>query len=161
MKNRLLFIVLSFVFFLVACNSNEKKESLGNDSVNCELKEVDDQELMKAMLKDFYAEYIIAQMQCPLDLDNVSHIMEKYCTKSLIMNLDYLSDPENYLWINWDPFLEAQDFDLTALQTLKIERDGRVNVYKATYWINNLCITIRLLVIESENGYKIDAILKV
>ena len=165
MKKSLLFAVLSFGFFLVACGNNKKKESLGDSPINHEVKvmnEANEQELMMAMLTEFYAEYIAAyEEQWPLELDDVNRVMKKYCTESFIKNLDCLSDPENCLWIDWDPFLDAQDFDWAVLQTLKIEEDGRTNIYKASYWRDNCCYIIRLLVVKTEGGYKIDAILRI
>ena len=164
MKKSLLFAALSFVSFFVACGNNKEKESSGDSPISQgvnEINEVDEQELAMAMLTEFYAEYIAVQEPCPLNLDDLDRVMKKYCTESFIKNLDCLSDPENCLWIDWDPFLDTQCIDLVALQTLKIEEDGRANIYKASYWRDDCCYIIRLLVVKTESGYKIDAILRI
>lgn len=112
------------------------------------------------MLNNFYTEYITACCQISPGSDEEERVKKKYCTQGLLNNFH---NEDNYTMLDADPFLGAQDCDLKTLETLKIEKDVRQNVYNVTYlWPHTEhSISVCLLVIKTEYGHKIDAVLTI
>lgn len=109
------------------------------------------------MIHSFYDEYIPANNGLPVDEARIKTIKKKYCTARL---LNVLQDEE----IDYDPFLNAQDCDLSWLNTLSVKRDAEESdLYHVQYKDTSSQQTIRLkLRLKNESGtYKIDKVYSV
>jgi len=171
MKKKLFYLLtVSIMSSNTSCADSQKSQT--EQSVSVSIVQTDtiqtttqtdlltENEAIIQMLMEFYTKYITACSQLPTDIDAERLILEQFCTSALLDNLYHLSNPENPQWIDYDPFLNAQDCDLEMLKTLQINKDEQANIYNVTYQWNDYSITIRLSVVKTDNGYKIDAILR-
>nr|WP_315174473.1 DUF3828 domain-containing protein [uncultured Flavobacterium sp.] len=107
------------------------------------------------MLKKFYNEYLIEVEKMPLNQRKVNLIKQKFCTSKLLSKIDLLE-------LDYDPFVNAQDFDSEVLKTIKFTKDSKnLNVYKAcyVYSFNKKNICIKLQIIKVNGNFKIDDII--
>lgn len=106
-------------------------------------------------LKKFYIDYI---NQCDqLKQDSLNFTREKYCTKNLLDRL-YSVDDSDYL--DYDPFLQAQDCDRNTIPTLKFWKDSvNPNLFFISYiWPYREEKTIIRAIIKREDTFKIDSL---
>ena len=149
-------LVINITLIIIGCAGNRKPKVEQSDKISTVQTLLTEDETIKQMLIDFYTEYITA---CDRG-GNAANIVKKYCTNAFLSNWDYFSDIENSQWIDWDPFLDGQYCDLEWLKTLQVYKDIRENVYNVTYQRREGLCTIRLLIVKVEDGYKIDAVLR-
>ncbi|WP_426059773.1 DUF3828 domain-containing protein [Hymenobacter sp. B1770] len=112
------------------------------------------------MLKEFYTAYITegAKAPTPFNLAKSRALQKKYCTASLSskINAQYKSGQ-----LEADPFLQAQDVDISWLKTLSFNRNAsRLNTYTVSYFDaeSNEKIVIHLTVIKQGDSFRISAI---
>ena len=107
------------------------------------------------MLKNFYKEYISESAKMPMNEKKINSIKKKYCTSKLLQKIDLLE-------LDYDPFVNAQDFEPTLLKTIKFNKIFKSNnIYKACYvWdFNNKTICVKLSIKKVNNSFKIDDII--
>lgn len=108
-------------------------------------------------IRSFYTEYITADNGMPVNETQLNSIKRKYCTPRLIHALQ--QDEMDY-----DPFLNAQDCDLSWISTLSVKRDTEEHdLYYVQYKDTASKETIHLkLKLKYGNGeYKIDKVYSV
>jgi hypothetical protein len=108
-------------------------------------------------LKEFYTEYISELGKRESDYAKVLEISQKHCTKRLC---DELGKYSEIMVIDYDPFLNAQDFTDNFLKTLEIKKDSiRNDIYHISYFWNGYnegYRYIELYIVKEGNSYKID-----
>ncbi len=104
------------------------------------------------MIFDFYNRYLSSS----LTEDERYELIKSYCSQNMLESLDilYSFDEEEGLiiGIDYDPFLNAQDF--FPINDIKIEKAGE-NKYNISR--NNTNNTIVINVIKNKNNWKIDS----
>jgi len=127
---RLLLIVL--LSYLVACTT--KTETPANKAAEIDesgsslTKETNDagDDKAVAMLDSFYKEYVTAFADTTdTSVEQTDAVIKKYCTPELIKRIAATS-------LDSDPFINAQDGDMSILKTLTVKQ-AKKNVYKACY----------------------------
>jgi len=79
-----------------------------------------------AMLDAFYKEYVTAYADTSsTSVQHTNEVIKKYCTPELTKKIAAAS-------LDSDPFINAQDGDLSILKTLTVKHAGK-NIYKACY----------------------------
>ncbi|MDQ2769613.1 MAG: YbjP/YqhG family protein [Bacteroidota bacterium] len=111
------------------------------------------------MLKEFYTTYITESSKSLAtdNLDRIFAIQKKYCTVSLLnkINAQFKSGQ-----LEADPFLQAQDIDVSWLNTLSFNKDSRrLNGYRVSYFdsVANEKVVIHLTVVNQDGKFKISA----
>lgn len=128
--------------------------NLGNCQTIITEKNSSDKQIVE-MLKKFYNEYLTEIDKMPLNQKKINLVKQKFCTSKLLKKIDLLE-------LDYDPFVNAQDFDSEVLKTIKFTKDSKsLNIYKACYIYSfnkkNICIKLRI--IKTNNNFKIDDIL--
>ena len=114
-------------------------------------------------LKSFYTEYI-THVAKPPSRDYVqgkNKIQQKYCTQKLLNHVDSL---RVYHDLDFDPFLQAQDYSLNWIETMVIKKEPTgENIYNVYRWgsFDEKYEVIKVSVVEEEGEYKIDALLNI
>lgn len=107
------------------------------------------------MLREFYTLYITENDKMKRDDLRIATIKEKYVTPKLIAKID---SAMLYYNLNYDPFVNAQDYDTAWIKTLEIAPvPERTNTFDICYTYNRnskSCTTVVL--VESEGKYMID-----
>ncbi|MFB6342157.1 DUF3828 domain-containing protein [Saccharicrinis sp. FJH62] len=111
-------------------------------------------ELEEDAIKVFYIKYLTEIAKEHTDYNKVDSLKEIYCTKELIFNI-------NNIEIDYDPFFQAQDFDLSWLENLTVLQDSvQFNQFNVSYYdaYEMKRIIIKLTVIRNSNSIKINDI---
>lgn len=107
------------------------------------------------MLREFYTLYITENDKKKRDDLRIATIKEKYVTPKLIAKID---SAMLYYNLDYDPFVNAQDYDTAWIKTLEIAPvPERTNTFDICYTYNRnskSCTTVVL--VESEGKYMID-----
>lgn len=107
------------------------------------------------MLREFYTLYITENDKMKRDDLRIATIKEKYVTPKLIAKID---SAMLYYNLDYDPFVNAQDYDTAWIKTLEIAPVlERTNTFDICYTYNRnskSCTTVVL--VESEGKYMID-----
>lgn len=107
------------------------------------------------MLREFYTLYITENDKMKRDDLRIATIKEKYVTPKLIAKID---SAMLYYNLDYDPFVNAQDYDTAWIKTLEIAPvPERTNTFDICYTYNRnskSCTTVVL--VESEGKYMID-----
>ena len=128
--------------------------NMGNAQTIIAEKNSSDKQIVE-MLKKFYNEYLIEIERMPLNQRKMNLIKQKFCTSKLLKKIDLLE-------LDYDPFVNAQDFDSEVLKTIKFTKDSKnLNIYKAcyVYSFNKKNICIKLRIIKVNGNFKIDDII--
>ena len=114
-----------------------------------------------SMLRKFYTAYIttVANDQSRIMNEKLSLLKSQYCTKKVLVKIPKIVEQTDS-----DPFLKAQDSDVSVLKTLSITRNfKKPNLYTVFYSFKNEFsnekIIINLVVINQNGSLKIDNIL--
>lgn len=110
------------------------------------------------MLKEFYRAHITVASKWPIDFIKLNAISKKYCTASLLSKIQAQLKRGQ---LDADPFLQAQDVDISWLKTLSCTRDARsINAYTVSYFdaVSNQKVAILLTVSKQGDSFKITAI---
>ena len=167
-KTKIKFILFIFLISSSCTNSVEKNENsdidksqrkVEKDSVSSEKLELSTEnnrtETKIEFVENFYEEYISELSEMPMDLDRIDSLEKKFLTVELYKKLKEQD-------LDYDPFLNAQDFDDDILEKLASnEHTEKKDVVKVSYIddYTSSTVSIFLKVIELENGYKISSIL--
>ena len=104
------------------------------------------------MIFDFYNQYLSSSVE-ETDRQN---LIKKYCTKNMLETLDILysfDDEEGLIiGIDYDPFLNAQDF--FPIENIKIEK-LKENKYRVSWDTQNVVI---LNTVQDKKDWKIDSV---
>lgn len=110
------------------------------------------------MLKKFYTAYIttVSNDQSKAMNKKITLLRHQYCTKKALAKI-----PELVEQTDADPFLKAQDSDVSVLKSLSVKRNQtKPNLYTVSYsFINEFSsdkIAINLIVINQNGSLKID-----
>lgn len=107
------------------------------------------------MLREFYTLYITENDKKKRDTQRIATIKEKYVTPKLLAKID---SAMLYYNLDYDPFVNAQDYDTTWIKTLEIAPvPERTHTFDICYTYNRnskSCTTVVL--VESEGRYMID-----
>lgn len=107
------------------------------------------------MLREFYTLYITENDKMKRDDLRIATLKEKYVTPKLIAKID---SAMLYYNLDYDPFVNAQDYDTAWIKTLEIAPvPERTNTFDICYTYNKnskSCTTVVL--VESEGKYMID-----
>jgi len=89
---------------------------------------------IKTILHAFYTTYIRAGCEelSPNFETKLERIKMRYCTSKFVKNLKERTETGE---IDWDPLIDAQDFNPKWIQTLSIKKDfERINEYDVSYF---------------------------
>lgn len=122
-------------------------------------------------LKVFYKEYFLEETKTKIDIDStigigtdnakIELLKKKYCTRRFLAKLRKAFKNE----LDYDPLVNAQDFDMKDYETLKIIRDKiKSNVYLVSfdyfeYDKENIQKPIKMVIVKENGMYKIDSII--
>ena len=168
MKTKIKFILFIFLISTSCTSSVDKSENSGitnsqrkveKDSVSNKKPESstenDPSETKIEFVKNFYEEYIIELSKMPMDLDRIDSVKKKFLTAELHSDLKEQG-------LDYDPFLNAQDFHDDILEKLAYdEHPEKKDVVKVSYIddYTSSTVSISLEVVELANGYRINSIL--
>lgn len=105
------------------------------------------------MLRDFYSAYITEQCKIrDIDLQAIATLKQKYLTERLLNKIEAAR-------LDYDPFLKAQDCEMSWINSLEISHAEHANSFKVCYRYNEewmKCTTLSL--IERQGKFMIDDI---
>jgi len=140
MKMRVLITVSVILLSTLGCKNSSAQAKLSEEKI-------------KAMLKEFYASYIIENSTFPVNQKKRDSIEHRYCTKNVFNQFE--GD------IEYDIFLRSQMVDTLILKTMTFRKDSaKDNLYYVSYTYNKDHVTIRLLIVKENGGYKIGLVYK-
>lgn len=171
MKNKnTLFIILVIACIAGSCKQKAKETSVPQtDSISipapAQKGSIDSNDTISSsqqaqlsgmeMLREFYTLYITENDKKKRDDLRIATIKEKYVTPKLIAKID---SAMLYYNLDYDPFVNAQDYDTAWIKTLEIAPvPERTNTFDICYTYNKnskSCTTVVL--VESEGKYMID-----
>ena len=111
------------------------------------------------MIKTFYKWYVPHLDQKPGAKSD--HKMSDFVTESLLTRIDKLREPDEESGVaalDWDPFLNAQDYDADWATNVKVE-DAQVNGDNATATVQlggKEKSTVRLILVRNGGRWRID-----
>ena len=113
-------------------------------------------------LKKFYTEYITSwSMPSRESIEEGERILQKYVTQNL---LDYLDSLTAHGYLSSCPFIQAQDYDLSWIETMIIKKEpSGENIYSFSRWSGyyKRYITIKMTVVQENDSYKIDSLIDI
>ncbi|MEQ9313106.1 MAG: DUF3828 domain-containing protein [Cytophagales bacterium] len=131
---------------------DKSQRKVEKDSVSSEKLELSTEnnrtETKIEFVENFYEEYISELSEMPMDLDRIDSLEKKFLTVELYKKLKEQD-------LDYDPFLNAQDFDDDILEKLASnEHTEKKDVVKVSYIddYTSSTVSIFLEVIELENG---------
>lgn len=142
-KNYIIAIIFGILFSNIIYSQAKPKE---NNTSNEEIVQ---------MLKSFYKEYVNENDKMPVNDEKVELIKKKYCTSKLLKKMGLIE-------LDFDPFIDAQDFESTLLKTIEISKDKKINnIFKACYFttFNNKTVCVKFRIAKVNNTFKIDDII--
>ncbi|WP_427871583.1 XAC2610-related protein [Flavobacterium sp. MMS24-S5] len=155
------FYVLCIMLFVISCKRDiQKKEesSISQKDINGTEQIQENDSLIINTIKEFYISYIFENSKNEINSNIINKIKDKYISKKLIQNIR--NQMENGS-LDWDPFVNAQDFYDGWIKTLKVKKDESVNnQYIVSYYNGKEDEKICLGVIKEKNQYKIDFIIR-
>lgn len=113
-----------------------------------------DQDSVILMLKQFYTSYISEHLKDDVDDQKVNSLKKKYVTEKFLYTLKEAG-------LDYDPFVNAQDYDENWLKSLRVEEDASsANLYRV-FLLNGFtgetyCITLQI--VKEKGEYKISNI---
>lgn len=118
--------------------------------------EGEQEDAARVALQEFYHSYITEGAKSGSNASVLDAIQEKYVTKDLLSELQHaFSEGE----LDYDPFINAQDFSLDWLATLKITKDEALpDAYHVSYanaYEKDGKTHIKLSVVNEAGQYKI------
>lgn len=168
-KNKL-FIIIILAFIAGSCKQKAKVASMpqtdsistpapaqnGNTDSNDTISSSQQEQLRgMEMLREFYTLYITENDKKKRDDLRIAAIKEKYVTPKLLAKID---SAMLYYNLDYDPFVNAQDYDTAWIKTLEIAPvPERTNTFDICYTYNEnskSCPTVVL--VKSEGKYMID-----
>ena len=162
MKRNLLYLLClaPFLFvFSTRCVAKIHRQEVGYVSTKC-LKRNADKEIF-LMLKQFYKDYFAA-----LDRNgNTSVVLKQYLSASFYKILLGMKRTEETLdepFVDWDIFIQAQDWDSKCLKTLDVGKDPKSEgLYVVTYIFpgDHSLVTVKLRVKKEKEKYRIDSVI--
>lgn len=146
--------LITFSVFFVLDIINEKKSNVVDENTKTNIITDNTYVNPKDMIFDFYNQYLSSSLN---ETDRHA-LIKKYCTNNMleILNILYSFDEEKGLiiGIDYDPFLNAQDF--FPIENIEIERI-ETNKYKVS-WNNTNNTIVILNVIKENSNWKIDSV---
>lgn len=162
MKRNLLYLLClaPFLFaFSTGCVAKVYRQEVRPVSSKC-LKENADKEIF-LMLKQFYKDYFAV-----LDRNgNTSVVLKQYLSASFYKILLGIKRTEEKLdepFVDWDIFIQAQDWDSKCLKTLDVEKGVKSEgLYVVTYIFpgDHSLVTVKLRVKKEKGNYRIDGVI--
>jgi len=165
-----------FSFVLISCgqhkSNTESSQTADSDSViRLETKQLQsdtvpnfDNKQAIAMLKEFYTNYLYAIDSRPRHKEKVDSIVNKYCTKQMLKQLEQAVTEE---W-DYDLFLNGQEYQVEWLKTMSIYADSvNTNNYIVEFkyyddlFEKEVQHKIKLHLVKTDNDYKIDKALHI
>lgn len=165
MKKKYLALMVVFLCTLSQCSSNSSDEASDEKSIENEddLSEdpslgVDDSqdatplvtdEAPSEFIKVFYAEYLSA-----LATGSTESVIDAHCTPELASRLAN-SD------LDYDPFLNAQDFDENVLKTLEVTQSERQEFFVVSYMdsYSNSKVYVAMRLVAAKGGHRISDVI--
>lgn len=153
-------LIMSLLFFFsIRCVAKVDNQKTGNKSAKY-IHGNEDKEIF-SVLRLFYKDYFAA-----LDKNgNTNIVLKQYLSASFyktLLDLKSVQKKLNEPLVDWDIFIQAQDWDSKCLKTLNIKRDRKAqNVYVVTYLFpgDNSLVTVKLNVKKERGMNKIDGII--
>ncbi|MDH8702148.1 hypothetical protein M2138_001508 [Dysgonomonadaceae bacterium PH5-43] len=142
MKKHLYYYLISFLISTtLSCCASTNEES--------------EKEIIR-FISDFYTEYINeGNKPGTFCIDCIIEIQKKYCTPELLNHIEFLRNEKD---LDFDPFIQAQDFVLDWLDKMTIEKvKSRKSLYNVSfkYESEEEYTTITIGVKKYNNQYKI------
>lgn len=109
---------------------------------------------VRTTIERFYTEYLDALVRN--DDVEVKRVKEKYLSRSLARRIRRMYDT---MKLDYDPFLQAQDYDRHSLDGIKIEKvDASDNRYRIYLWdsYNKRYRQVDLIMKPTREGYIVD-----
>lgn len=109
---------------------------------------------IRKTIERFYTEYLDALVNN--NDPEVERVKEKYLSRSLAKQIRHMYDT---MELDYDPFLQAQDFDRHSLDGIRIEKvDASDNRYKVYLWdsYNKRYKQVDLIMKPTQDGYIVD-----
>jgi hypothetical protein len=106
------------------------------------------------LLRSFYTSYITAVSEA-VNQEKTDQILKKYCTEGLLKKIPKLVEESD-----GDPFLKAQDSDMSILKSLTIVKNLKRpdNSYIVSYIYDNTKTIINLTIVQQKNSLKINTV---
>lgn len=149
-------ICLFIVIINISCFQKKDDPVLVTKDLSITKKNQQKDSLIVNTIKEFYISYISEKSKNELNQNSINEIKQKYVTNKLLLNIEKRMEDGS---LDWDPFVNAQDFYDGWIKTLKITSDeSKKNQYVVSYFDGNKDVKIYLGIIKVNNQYKIDFI---
>ncbi|KAF2328461.1 XAC2610-related protein [Flavobacterium nitrogenifigens] len=159
-KNKIMKYISLFIlmFSIQSCFQKNEQSSISQKDINGTEQIQENDSLIINTIKEFYISYIFENSKNEINPSFINKIKDKYISKKLLQNIR--NQMENGS-LDWDPFVNAQDFYDGWIKTLKVKKDESVNnQYIVSYYNGKEDEKMYLGVIKEKNQYKIDFIIR-
>jgi len=125
-----------------------------------------DEQQAITLLRNFYTAYM-TKMASTADNNEkaLAAIEKKYCTAHLLQAIAKRNNPEKVNWLDYDPFLNAQDTDPAWVKTLSYKRNPKQpDLYTVSYYYydpdnkKKVTVIIHVFVTKQKDGLKISSL---
>lgn len=166
MKKKYLALMVVFLCTLSQCSSNSSDEASDEKSIENEDDDLSEDpslgfddsqdatplvtdEAPSEFIKMFYAEYLSA-----LETGSTESVIDAHCTPELASRLAN-SD------LDYDPFLNAQDFDENVLKTLEVTQSERQEFFVVSYMdsYSNSKVYVAMRLVAAKGGHRISDVI--
>lgn len=149
-------IIVIIIFLLLSCkNDAQNSKILDQNSIQNSQKQVQTNQV--SMLKEFYN-----ALYCTDEKVNEEKIFKKYVSRSLLDKINSMTSyPENLI-LDYDPFLQGQDYDSkTLMASLAIKKLRNKNEVEVRFFAlpDTKETSIVYQLTEQDNNWKINNIL--
>lgn len=156
MKNYYIVIFITLLF--VSCKNEAKNNNLDNTKPAVENLQKQNPNEVAQILKEFYTKFYGSEM--PL---RDEQLLKKYVSLALINKINSLRQDDENLILDYDPFIQGQDYDnKTLLKTLEIKPLKKNDEYEVSFLQfgteNEKRATIIYQIFKEDGSYKINNI---
>lgn len=156
--NKIIINLIGLFLLILTQSCIQKKEGIiiSQKDTNSNEQIHENDTLIINTIKEFYISYIFENSKNETNSNTINKIKLKYVTNKLLLNIDKQVHDGS---LDWDPFVNAQDFYDGWIKTLKVEKDQSINnQYVVSYYNGIEDEKIYLGVIKENDRYKIDFI---
>jgi len=157
--NRIIMNIIGLLLLLLTQSCFQKTENaiISKKDINSKEQIQENDSLIINTIKEFYISYILENSKNQFNSNTIYELKHKYVSKDLLQNISKQMKNGN---LDWDPFVNAQDFFDGWIKTLQVKKDESVkNKYIVSYYNGKENEKIYLRIIKENNQYKIDSII--
>ena len=152
--NKIFFLIIVLINFLSCRNDvnikNSDKSSI--DSLKTTIINTNDLSMEISFIKSFYKNYITEYDKVKVNPTKINYILKRYCSK------EFLKVYNSYEYLDYNPFINGQDYSSNFLKILKIEKSNKQeNRFVVLQMLNDKLIELlEIELVKEKDSFKIN-----